>query len=185
MDIHQLHRVGYTRVSRIGQNLDSPIDALKAADCKKIFTDKMTGSRVDRPGWDQLMEYVRSGDILVVAELSRMTRSLMHLLETAQELDRKEVNLVSLRENIDTNTATGRCFISMMGAIHQMQRELLRLLRSTERSGVSTPYGRLDLFEGLGKNSQKGSCVRITTGCCQRWHVKRSSQVAISGAADA
>jgi DNA invertase Pin-like site-specific DNA recombinase len=124
MDTHQLHRVGYARVSSIGQNLDSQIDALKAAGCKKIFTDKMTGSRMDRPGWDQLMEYVRPGDILVVAELSRMTRSLMHLLETAQALDRKQVNLVSLRENIDTNTATGRCFLSMMGAIHQMEREL-------------------------------------------------------------
>src|SRR5450759_3506675 len=53
-----------------------------------------------------------------------MTRSLMHLLETAQALDRKQVNLVSLRENIDTSTATGRCFLSMMGAIHQMEREL-------------------------------------------------------------
>ena len=124
MDTHQPHRVGYARVSSIGQNLDSQIDALKAAGCKKIFTDKMTGSRMDRPGWDQLMEYVRPGDILVVAELSRMTRSLMHLLETAQALDRKEVDLVSLRENIDTNTATGRCFLSMMGAIHQMEREL-------------------------------------------------------------
>ena len=115
---------GYARVSSIGQNLDSQIDALKAAGCKKIFTDKMTGSRMDRPGWDQLMEYVRPGDVMVVAELSRMTRSLMHLLETAQALDRKQVNLVSLRENIDTNTATGRCFLSMMGAIHQMEREL-------------------------------------------------------------
>jgi DNA invertase Pin-like site-specific DNA recombinase len=124
MDTHQQHRVGYARVSSIGQNLDSQIDALKAAGCKKIFTDKMTGSRMDRPGWDQLMEYVRPGDVLVVAELSRMTRSLMHLLETAQALGHKQVNLVSLRENIDTNTATGRCFLSMMGAIHQMEREL-------------------------------------------------------------
>lgn len=81
---------------------------MKAAGCKKIFTDKMTGSRMDRPGWDQLLEYVRPGDVLVVAELSCMTRSLMHLLETAQALDRKQVNLVSLRENIDTNTPTGR-----------------------------------------------------------------------------
>jgi DNA invertase Pin-like site-specific DNA recombinase len=97
------------------------------------------------------MEYVRSGDILVAAELSRMTRSLMHLLETAQELDGKEVNLVSLRENIDTNTATGRCFLSMMDSIHQMDRELLRLPRSTERSGDSAPHGQLELFEGLGK----------------------------------
>src|SRR5580692_2885767 len=53
-----------------------------------------------------------------------VTRSLIHLLETAQRLEQKRVNLVSLRENIDTSTATGRCFLSMMGAIHQMEREL-------------------------------------------------------------
>jgi DNA invertase Pin-like site-specific DNA recombinase len=79
---------------------------------------------MNRPGWDQLMEYVRPGDALVVTELSRMTRSLLHLLETAQLLEQRQVDLVSLRENIDTSTATGRCFLSMMGAIHQMEREL-------------------------------------------------------------
>ena len=52
-----------------------------------------------------------------------MTRSLLHLLETAQRLEQKQVNLVSLRENIDTSTATGRCLLSMMGAMHQMERE--------------------------------------------------------------
>ncbi len=118
------HRVGYARVSSVGQNLDSQVDALQKAGCNKIFSDKMTGSHMDRPGWDQLMEYVRPGDVLVVTELSRMTRSLIHLLETAQLLEQKQVNLVSLRENIDTSTATGRCFLSMMGAIHQMEREL-------------------------------------------------------------
>ncbi len=137
MDTPSSHRVGYARVSSTGQNLDSQIDALKAAGCGEIFTDKMTGSRMDRPGWDQLMEYVRPGDVLVVAELSRMTRSLMHLLETAQALDRKQVNLVSLRENIDTNTATGRCFLSMMGAIHQMEREL-----RAERAAAGRPSAR-------------------------------------------
>ena len=100
------------------------MDALERAGCGKTFSDKMTGSRMDRPGWDQLMEYLRSGDVLVVTELSRMTRSLLHLLETAQLLEKKQVNLISLRENIDTSTATGRCFLSMMGAIHQMEREL-------------------------------------------------------------
>jgi len=99
---------------------------LQKAGCKKTFSDKMTGSRMDCPGWDQLMDYVRPGDSLVVTELSRMTRSLMHLLETTQALEQRKVNLVSLRENIDTSTATGRCFLSMMGAIHQMERELAR-----------------------------------------------------------
>jgi len=122
-DMH-LHRIGYARVSSIGQNLDSQIDALQKAGCGKIFSDKMTGSHMDRPGWDQFLEYARPSDTLVVSELSRMTRSLMDLLTTAKVLEQRQINLVSLRENIDTTTATGRCFLSMMGAIHQMEREL-------------------------------------------------------------
>jgi DNA invertase Pin-like site-specific DNA recombinase len=118
------HRIGYARVSSTGQNLDSQIDALQKAGCGKIFSDKMTGSHMDRPGWDQLLEYTRPGDTLVVSELSRMTRSLMDLLTTAKVLEQRQINLVSLRENIDTTSATGRCFLSMMGAIHQMEREL-------------------------------------------------------------
>jgi DNA invertase Pin-like site-specific DNA recombinase len=104
--------------------LESENAALREAGCGKIFTDKITGSRLDRPGWDQMMAYVRSGDTLVVTELSRMTRSLLDLLETAKVLQQRQVELVSLRERIDTTTATGRCFLSMMGAIHQMEREL-------------------------------------------------------------
>jgi DNA invertase Pin-like site-specific DNA recombinase len=118
------HRIGYARVSSVGQNLDAQLDALHQAGCGKIFADTMTGSRMHRPGWEQLLAYVRSGDTLVVTELSRMTRSLLHLLETAQALEQRAVHLVSLREHIDTTTATGRCFLAMMGAIHQMEREL-------------------------------------------------------------
>lgn len=119
-----LHRIGYARVSSIGQNLDSQIDALQKAGCEKIFSDKITGSHMNRLGWEQFLEYARPGDTLVVSELSRMTRSLMDLLTTAKILEQRQINVVSLRENIDTTTATGRCFLSMMGAIHQMEREL-------------------------------------------------------------
>ena len=118
------NRIGYARVSSLGQNLDSQMDSLKQAGCIKILTDKLTGSRMDRPGWAELLEYIRPGDILVVTELSRMTRSLLHLLETAKILEQRQINLLSLRESIDTTTATGCCFLSMMGAIHQMEREL-------------------------------------------------------------
>lgn len=121
---HLPNRIGYARVSSVGQNLDSQLDALQRAGCGKIISEKMTGSRMNRPGWDQVLEYVRQGDTLVVTELSRMTRSLLDLLETTKALEQRNVNLVSLRENIDTTTATGRCFLSMMGAIHQMEREL-------------------------------------------------------------
>lgn len=117
-------RIGYARVSSAGQHLDSQLDALQQAGCAKVFTDTMTGSRMDRPGWDRLLEYARPGDTVVVAELSRMTRSLLDLLETSKTLEQRQVNLVSLREQIDTTSATGRCFLAMMGVIHQLEREL-------------------------------------------------------------
>ena len=129
-------KIGYARVSSVGQNLDSQMDALQQAGCDKIFSEKMTGSRMDRPAWNQFLEYVRSGDTLVVTELSRMTRSLLDLLETAKILEQRQVNLVSLRENIDTSTATGRCFLSMMGAIHQVERELRAERASAGRSSA-------------------------------------------------
>jgi len=117
-------RTGYARVSSVGQNLDSQLDALQQAGCNKVFTDTMTGSGMDRPGWERLLEYVRPGDTVVVTELSRMTRSMLDLLETSKVLAARQVELVSLRENIATTSVTGRCFLSVMGAIHQMEREL-------------------------------------------------------------
>ncbi|RNC67554.1 MAG: recombinase family protein [Desulfuromonadales bacterium] len=118
------NRIGYARVSTTGQNLDSQMDALTAAGCSKIFTDKVSGAKESRPEWDHLVEYLRAGDTLVVAELSRMTRSLMHLLQTVKVLEARGVNLVSLRENIDTTTATGRAFIGMIGVVNQLEIEL-------------------------------------------------------------
>jgi DNA invertase Pin-like site-specific DNA recombinase len=97
---------------------------LTAAGCDKIFEDKASGARESRPGWDKLLEYLRPGDAIVVSELSRMTRSLMHLLSLVKELEGRDVRIVSLREHIDTSTATGRAFISIIGAINQMEREL-------------------------------------------------------------
>jgi DNA invertase Pin-like site-specific DNA recombinase len=119
-----LHKIGYARVSTSGQNLDSQLDDLKKAGCSKIFADRISGVKESRPEWNQLLEYLRHGDTLVITELSRMSRSLMHLLQTVNILEDRGINLQSLRENIDTSTATGRAFISIMGAINQMEREL-------------------------------------------------------------
>lgn len=118
------HKIGYARVSSKDQNLDGQLDMLTAAGCQKIFSDKTSGVSESRPDWDRLFEYVRPGDSVVVTELSRMTRSLTHLLSLIEEFKKREIGLVSLRENIDTSSATGRAFIGMMGVINQMEREL-------------------------------------------------------------
>lgn len=118
------YKVGYARISSSNQKLDSQLDALKQAGCHKVFSDRVSGIKVQRPGWDQLVAYVRPGDSVVVTELSRMSRSLIHLLDVVQTFERQGIELVSLRENIDTSTATGRAFLAMMGVMSQMEREL-------------------------------------------------------------
>jgi DNA invertase Pin-like site-specific DNA recombinase len=117
-------RIGYARVSSRDQNLDSQLDMLTKDGCERIFEDKASGARESRPGWDKLLDYIRPGDTIVITELSRMTRSLMHLLSLVKDLERRNIQIVSLREHIDTSTATGRAFISIMGAVSQMEREL-------------------------------------------------------------
>jgi DNA invertase Pin-like site-specific DNA recombinase len=117
-------KIGYARVSTPGQKLDAQLDALTQAGCMKTFTDQVSGLKADRPGWEQLMAYVRPGDTVVITELSRMSRSLVHLLEVVRDFEQREIELISLREHIDTSTAMGRCFLAIMGAMAQMEREL-------------------------------------------------------------
>ncbi|MEI8039364.1 MAG: recombinase family protein, partial [Verrucomicrobiota bacterium] len=131
MDTLTTNRLGYARVSTTGQNLDSQLDALKQIGCTRIFADKVSGIQDSRPEWDKLLDYARPGDTLVVTELSRMTRSLTQLLQLVKYLEERRINIQSLRENIDTTTATGRAFVSIMGAINQLEREL-----KTERAAA-------------------------------------------------
>src|SRR5215470_16032508 len=80
--------------------------------------------RAARPGWEQLWGYGRPGDAVVVTERSRMSRSLAHRLDLVADFAQQDIALISLREHIDTTTATGRCFLAIMGAIAQMERAL-------------------------------------------------------------
>ena len=122
--LYMTHIIGYARVSSPSQNLDAQIDNLQRVGCIKIFTDTISGTKIQRKGWEELMSYIRSGDVLVITELSRMSRSLPHLLEVIEDLKIRQVDIKSLRENIDTSSATGRAFLSIMGAVSQMELEI-------------------------------------------------------------
>jgi DNA invertase Pin-like site-specific DNA recombinase len=94
-------RIGYARVSSVGQSLEVQLDKLKQ--CDRIYQEKRSGSTGKRPRLEACLEYVREGDTLVVTRLDRLARSTLHLCQIAEELQRKHVHLQVLDQQIDTN----------------------------------------------------------------------------------
>jgi DNA invertase Pin-like site-specific DNA recombinase len=118
--------VGYARVSTTEQTLDLQKDALRAAGCVEIFEDTVSGAAVERPGLRRALDYLRPGDILVFWKLDRVTRSLRHLLELVEEFKVRGIGLKSLQDEIDTRTSMGKFFFHLMGAVAELERDILR-----------------------------------------------------------
>lgn len=117
--------VGYARVSTGKQKTDPQLDALKAYGCERIFEEKASGARTDRPELKKLLEYVRPGDTVVVWRLDRLGRSLSHVVRTAEELHRKDVMIRGLNDGVDYSTATGRMIAGILAALAEYERTLI------------------------------------------------------------
>jgi DNA invertase Pin-like site-specific DNA recombinase len=118
--------IGYARVSTQDQNLDLQNDALKAAGCEKIYTDKMSGAKTDRPGLEKILGFIRKGDTLVVWKLDRLGRSLKHLIQVMQLLDDRGVYFKSVQESLDTSTPGGKLIFHVFGALAEFERDIIR-----------------------------------------------------------
>jgi DNA invertase Pin-like site-specific DNA recombinase len=116
--------IGYARVSTQDQNLALQTEALTKAGCKKVFDDKVSGRRAERPGLIKALEMLREGDTLVVWKLDRLGRSVKHLVELVGELHQQGVHFKSLTDAIDTGTPSGRFFFHVMASLAEMEREL-------------------------------------------------------------
>ena len=118
--------IGYASVSTIDQNTDLQTNALKIAGCQKIFIDKISGVKSDRPELNKLKEQLREGDTLVVWRLDRLGRSLRDLIDWMNYLEKQKVMLKSLQESIDTGNPTGKLIFHIFGALSEFERNLIR-----------------------------------------------------------
>lgn len=115
-------RVGYARVSSVGQSLEVQLERLN--DCDKVFREKHTGTTADRPQLKACLQYLREGDTLVITKLDRLARSTFHLTQIADRLKSDGIELEVIDQNIDTSTPTGRLMFNILATIAEFETEI-------------------------------------------------------------
>ena len=130
--------IGYARVSTADQHTAAQTAALRKAGCERIYREKASGGRWDRPELHRLLEQLREGDVLVVWKLDRLSRSLRDVLIIMEQLGEAKAGFRSLTEAIDTTTAAGRMMMQMVGAFAEFERAML-----SERTKAGLDAARL------------------------------------------
>jgi len=151
--------IGYVRVSTNDQNTALQRTALECAGCELIFEDKISGKTSERPGLKRVLKTLGKGDTLVVWKLDRLGRSMRHLVLLVEELRDRDINFRSLTDSIDTSTPMGRFFFHVMGALAEMERELivertragLAAARAQGRVGGRRPKFTSEQWEQMGR----------------------------------
>lgn len=182
-------KIGYARVSTQEQNLDRQIDNLTAAGCERIFKEKITGTKADRPEFRAMLDSLRPGDILVTDSFSRLSRSTKELLNLIDNLNSSGVHLVSLKENLDTTTATGKLMLTMLSALSQFERDLiaertidgLQAARARGRKGGRPTVGSdkiktqaLSMYDAnIMTNKEIAEKCGVSTATLSRWIKER------------
>lgn len=114
--------IAYIRVSTIEQNESRQLEGLKKYNIDKIFEEKISAKNMSRPKLQEMLDFAREGDSIYIWDFSRLARSTKDLLEIVEKIKIKGINLISVKENLDTNTATGKLMLTMIGAINEFER---------------------------------------------------------------
>jgi DNA invertase Pin-like site-specific DNA recombinase len=164
--------IGYARVSTQDQNLDLQNDALKAAGCEKIYTDKMSGAKTERPGLEKILGIMRKGDTLVVWKLDRLGRSLTHLIKIMTLLNERDVYFKSVQESLDTSTPGGKLIFHVFGALAEFERDIIRertlagIAAARARGRVGGRPRKLSKKQvAMAKNLMKDTSIPIADIC--------------------
>src|SRR5215207_162835 len=163
--------LGYARVSKSDDSQDTAaqVSALKSAGCKRVFEDKASGGRWDRPELHRLLDQLRAGDTLVVWKLDRLSRSLKDLLHILERVEAVGARFRSLTEAIDTAGPAGRMLMQMLGSFAEFERAMVRERtraglkaaaargRKGGRQPKLTPEQRAEILDGLGSGRKSAA----------------------------
>lgn len=119
-------KIGYARVSTVEQSLDLQLQALERDGVEKVFLEKASGAQRDRPELAKALEYLRAGDTLIVWKLDRLGRSLRHLLDAVEDLNKRGIELRSITEQLETGSPGGRLIFHVFGALAEWERSTIR-----------------------------------------------------------
>ena len=145
---------GYARVSTPEQKLDLQIDLLKQNGCEKIFTDIASGVREDRKGLNELLSFLREGDVVLVYKTDRIFRSLKNMIELIEIFNQKKVFFKSLSEPaFDTTSANGKFIIQIFGAVAEFERNLISERTKAGLEGARRRNKHLGRPAGIGKET--------------------------------
>ena len=117
-------RIGYARVSTTGQNLDMQITALENSNCDRIFVEKASGVK-ERPELQAALKYMRAGDTFIVYKFDRIGRSLKDLVNIFADLQKRDISLISLKDNIDASSNTGKFMMNVFAALAEFERSII------------------------------------------------------------
>lgn len=173
-------KIGYVRVSTKEQNTARQEELMKILGADKIYIDRMSGKDTERPALQDMMKFAREGDSVIVESISRFARNTKDLLELTEELNNKQVQFISQKENIDTNTPAGKFMLTIFGAVAELEREYIR---QRQREGIEIakeagkykgrPAKQLDQFESVYTQWKSGKIT--ATSACKQLEVSRST----------
>jgi DNA invertase Pin-like site-specific DNA recombinase len=135
-------KIGYCRVSSKSQNLDRQLVALQEQKVEKIFVEKISGKDKNRPKLQEMMKFIREGDTLIIESISRLARNTKDFLEIVNDLTERGVEVVSLKESIDTSTPQGKFICTIFGALYELERESIKQ-RQMEGISISKEKGTI------------------------------------------
>ena len=173
-------KIGYVRVSTKEQNTARQEELMKLLEVDRVYIDKMSGKDMERPFLQEMMNFVREGDSVVVESISRFVRNTKDLLELTEQLSNKHVQFISQKENIDTNTPAGKFMLTIFGAVAELEREYIR---QRQREGIEIakqqkkykgrPAKQLDTFDEIYQQWKSGNIT--ATSASMQLNISRST----------